>query len=90
MQTQFILHLLETAGMNVCIEDTYNFVQTQVATAYASSSSTLSLSQPFSSGTFTCDTSDPATVINDTLQDLLRIGSRLSLPHVRSFITIVS
>ena len=85
-----MLQLLETAGMNDCIEDTYNFVQTQVAAAYTSSSSALSLSQPFRSGTSTCVTSDPATVINDSLKDLLRIGSRLSLPHVRSFITIVS
>ena len=65
--------------MNDCIEDTYKFVQTHVAAAY---DSTPSVSKPIRTPTRT--TTDPATVVDETLKDLLRIGSRLSLPHVRS------
>ena len=59
--------------MSNYIEETYKFVQTQVAAAYSTSNVTLSVST---------SKSDPDSVINDTLRDLLRIGSRLSLPEV--------
>ena len=76
--------MLETAGMSDYIEGTYKFVLTQVAAAYTTSSSAQSVtSRPLSTSK-----SDPDTVISDTLSDILRIGSRLSLPNVSSHLYI--
>ena len=64
--------------MSNYIEETYKFVQTQVAAVYSTSNVTLSVSSVNTS----TSKSDPDSVINDTLRDLLRLGSCLSSPEV--------